>query len=389
MPLSPSATGCSASASAGDDPYGSVAEPVTGPFAWKGYTWTPTMGGTAGVVPADPSNVVVDANGYLHLKITKTGNSWTVAEVFTTTTLGFGTYQWQIAGPVDRMDHNVVLGLYPYGPADGMGTDGTDEIDTEFSYWNDELTNVNADWGVYPPPPANAAMHWEDDFMFSLSGGTTATTRMVWTSKGVVGTLMSGIQPLGSNAGQLATISYMPSNPTASIPQQAMPLGMNLWCYKAAPANGQNVEVVIQDFQFIPEGQPIPDAGGPGTDDGSSGDSGAGSSSGSGSGSGTSSSSGSTSGSGSGSGTGSSTGSGSGSGTSSSSGSTSGGNVGGEAGGDSSSPGSGDGSANGFTNSGGSSGGCSCGTVDGRTDRWASLPLVSIFALALRRRRRS
>jgi MYXO-CTERM domain-containing protein len=227
---------------------------------WKGYTWQPTSGGMAGVAQGDPANIVVDANGYLHLKITKSaGGTWTASEMFTSTSLGFGTYQWQISGPIDRMDHTVVLGLFPYGPQAGIGADGTNEIDTEFSFWNDELPNVNADWGVYPP--TTAAMHWEDDYMFSLSGGTSATARMEWSSAHIKYTLMSGFQPLASTQGLLGTYDYVPANPATDIPQQALPLGMNLWCYKAVPASGNNVEIVIQDFQFVPEGQPIPDAG--------------------------------------------------------------------------------------------------------------------------------
>jgi hypothetical protein len=84
---------------------------------WAGRAWNVTSGGMAGVAEGSPSNVSVDDNGYLHLKITKTGNTWTAAELFTTEKLGFGTYQWQVAGPIDRFDKNVVLGLYPYGPA--------------------------------------------------------------------------------------------------------------------------------------------------------------------------------------------------------------------------------------------------------------------------------
>jgi len=244
-----------------------VAHAVTGPFQWKGHTWQPTTGAMAGVVPGDPSNVFVDASGFLHLSITTTGGGWTAAEVFTTDSLGFGTYQWQIAGPIDRMDHTVVLGLYPYGPQAGIGADGTNEIDTEFSFWNDEAPNVNADWTVYPPTTAGTV--WEDDFSFSLSGGSSTTARMTWGPTSVVGTLMSGFQAIGSTSQVLMTQTYSPASPEQDIPQQPLPLGMNLWCYKAVPSSGQNVEVVIQDFQFVPEAKDsgassnaMPDSGG-------------------------------------------------------------------------------------------------------------------------------
>jgi hypothetical protein len=71
---------------------------------WAGRSWNVTSGGMAGVAEGSPSNVSVDENGYLHLKITKSGNTWTAAELFTTEKLGFGTYQWQVDGPIDRFD---------------------------------------------------------------------------------------------------------------------------------------------------------------------------------------------------------------------------------------------------------------------------------------------
>src|SRR5215467_1835284 len=96
---------------------------------WKGHTWQITSGGMAGVCQGDPNNVSVDASGYLHLKISHNNGVWTSAELFTTDKLGFGTYQWQIDGAIDMLDKNVVVGMFPYGPAAGIGADGTNEID--------------------------------------------------------------------------------------------------------------------------------------------------------------------------------------------------------------------------------------------------------------------
>jgi uncharacterized protein (TIGR03382 family) len=220
----------------------------------------------AGQAAGDPANVVVAADGSLHLKITKTGSTWTAAEAFTTTSLGFGTYQWQIEGPIDRMDHAVVLGLYPYGPAAGIGGDGTNEIDTEFSFWNDELQNVNFDWGVYPP--TTSGTHWEKDLLFSLQGGTATTARLVWSKTGIAGTLMTGFQSIASTANVVLTVDYHPPNPSADVPQVPLPLGMNLWCYNAFPSSGQDVDIAIRDFVFVPEGQAPPsDDAGTGTGD--------------------------------------------------------------------------------------------------------------------------
>ena len=113
-------------------------------IAWKGHTWQVTSGGMAGVCQGDPQNVTVDGDGYLHLRISNGGGTWTASELFTTDRLGFGTYQWQVDGPIDTYDKNVVLGLFPYGPAAGIGGDGTNEIDIEYSRWG-QATGPNGD----------------------------------------------------------------------------------------------------------------------------------------------------------------------------------------------------------------------------------------------------
>ncbi|HEX2669220.1 MAG TPA: hypothetical protein VHM25_00030 [Polyangiaceae bacterium] len=224
---------------------------------WKGYTWTVTNGGMAGVAAGSPANVSVDSNGYLHLQIRKNGDAWTAAEVFTTTRLGFGTYQWQVDGPIDTFDKNVVLGFFPYGPAAGIGDDGTNEIDIEYSRWGQE-NGPNGDWTNYP---ASGKTIGERSYTFSLSGGTLSTSCFIWTSTSIEDFLLAGLEPPSSTKSLLETWKYSPDNPNTAIPQQALPLGMNLWCY-AIPSDGKNVEVVVRDFQFVPEGTSGGGAGG-------------------------------------------------------------------------------------------------------------------------------
>jgi len=102
-------------------------------ISWKGHTWNVTNGGMAGVCQGSAANISIDTSGYLHMKITNNGGTWTAAEIFSTDKIGFGTYQWQIEGPTDKLDKNVVVGLYPYGPAAGLGSSGNNEIDIEFA----------------------------------------------------------------------------------------------------------------------------------------------------------------------------------------------------------------------------------------------------------------
>jgi hypothetical protein len=238
-------------------------------LSWKGFDWDVTNGGMAGVADGAASNVSVDANGWLHLKITKNGNTWTASELFTTQKLGFGTYQWLIEGPIDTFDKNNVLGLFPYGPAAGIGSDGTNEIDIEFSRWG--IANApNADFTDYP---SSGNVIGETTFTFSLGGSTSATARFTWNATSIESSVLKGHQAMASDTGLLKKWKYAPNDPSVNIPQQALPLGINLWCFEAPPSDGQNVEIVLRDFQFVKEGDPLP--GGGGTGDGGTANGGA------------------------------------------------------------------------------------------------------------------
>jgi hypothetical protein len=219
-------------------------------ITWKGHTWNVTSGGMAGVAKGSPNNVSIDGDGYLHLKIANAGGTWTAAEVFTTDKLGFGTYQWQVDGPIDRFDENVVLGLFPYGPAGGIGSDGTNEIDIEYSFWG-HPDGDNGDWTNYP---SSGTTIGELSYEFSLNGGTLSTSRFIWSKDRIQDFLMNDLQAVDSTAGLIKSWTYAPANQTMNIPQQAMPLGINLWCFQAPPSDGKEVEVVIRDFVFVAEG---------------------------------------------------------------------------------------------------------------------------------------
>ncbi len=235
-------------------PVGPTATPGSNTLNWMGHTWNITNDPNgivgAGVAPGSASNVFLDANGYLHVKITKNGTTSTAAEVFTTDLIGFGTYQWQIEGNVDNMDKAAVLGLFTYGPIVGIGRDGENEIDIEFSKWNNSCA-CNADFTIYPPTGYGTRHYrssFEDNFTYSQSGGTLVTARIVWSSTSVVETIMSGLQPIGTTANVLHSDTFTPTTPLTKIPQVPVPLGINFWPYGAQPGSTQ--EVIIRSFQY-------------------------------------------------------------------------------------------------------------------------------------------
>src|SRR5271165_2051374 len=117
---------------------------------FSGYEWQVRSVGKGGPGPNqwDPNNVWVDKNGWLHLKITRVQNEWRCAELYTTKRLGFGRYQFQVIGRIDRFDPAVVLGLFNYPTAD-VGQDGTNEIDIEIAHWGNPKWD-NGNFTVYP-----------------------------------------------------------------------------------------------------------------------------------------------------------------------------------------------------------------------------------------------
>lgn len=218
-------------------------------LVWAGHVWTVTTGAMAGHNLGNAGDVFVDARGFLHLSITKIDGQWRCAELFTNDKLGFGTYQWQVTGRIDQLDANVVLGLFPYGPTAGIGTDGTNEIDIEYSRWG-HPAGTNGDWAVYPAAGSTVG---ELAYSFALTGAST-TSRFTWTRAGIGFSLMGGFQRIGTTVQPIESWNYAPANPGVTLPHRALPIGMNLWLFDGrAPSDGRSVSVIIHGFTMVPQ----------------------------------------------------------------------------------------------------------------------------------------
>lgn len=219
---------------------------------FSGYTWRVRPAGTGGPGPNqwDPANVSVDSNGWLHLRLAQRDGQWQCAEVSTRERLGFGRYEFDLTGQVDRLDRNVVLGLFNY-PTSDVGPDGTHEIDIEFARWGDGAAPA----GNYTVWPAtNALRQQTSPFAFSLQG-SNSTHAFVWTSTNILFESREDLRESGTNR-PLATWRFQPANTAAGISQKPMPVHLNLWCFKGRPpANGREVELVIRAFRFTPLGE--------------------------------------------------------------------------------------------------------------------------------------
>ena len=175
---------------------------------------------------------------------------WRCAEIVTEEDFGFGSYLFAIAGPVDRMDQNVVLGLFDY-PEPEVGPDGTNEIDIEFAHWGRaDLPWLN--YSVYPAVDKQALGFdpKENHSFFALPISNAVTWNRFDRHPD--------------------RVSFRSSESTASkkpfyqwdfapqdhrlIPQHVLPVRFNLWLFRgSAPSDGKEVEIVIRKFTFTPD----------------------------------------------------------------------------------------------------------------------------------------
>jgi hypothetical protein len=187
----------------------------------------------------------------LHLQLTSVTNvagetEWHCVELATQLRLGFGRYQFQVIGRIDQLDRNVVLGPFKY-PAPDVGPDGTNEIDIEFAQWGRATAN-NADYVVFPQSPPRAQGD-NIEFMVALKGSYT-THRILWKSSQVGFQSQNGHRDDDNN--QFESWQYAPRD-ARLIQQLPTPVRMNLWLFSGIPpSNGEEVEIVISQFGFMP-----------------------------------------------------------------------------------------------------------------------------------------
>jgi hypothetical protein len=210
---------------------------------WQGYTWFVRSAGLEGPGPNkwDPANVFVDAKGFLHLKIANANGQWTCAEIWTNQDLGFGTYQCQVEGPLDRLDPNIVFSMFSYA-----GPDGTKEIDIEFAKWG-HPAEKNGWWTVWPNDSAGKKI--SHGFNVKLDGAYT-TSRFAWSSTGVDYWFLGGHQAIDSDTNLLEAWQDRPDSPEHQVTQTKMPLHFNLWLFQGKPpTDGKPVEIIVHSFE--------------------------------------------------------------------------------------------------------------------------------------------
>lgn len=222
----------------------SAAEP--GVVSFAGYTWSVRSGqGGPGPNAWSTENVWLDAAGQLHLKIALRDGKWSCAEVTLQRRLGFGTYEFEVEGPIDRFDDNVVLGIFNY-PTRDVGGDATHEIDIEFARWG-RAANPIGNYTVWPVE--KALRQTTKSFPFALTGAVS-THRFEWKTGRVDYRSWQG--PRTAEGAEIARWVFEPTDAAKRVSGQPMPIHFNLWLFQGRPPkDGKEVEVVIRSFRFV------------------------------------------------------------------------------------------------------------------------------------------
>ncbi len=209
---------------------------------FSGRTWTvkysPLLVGPGpNYFSDDPSDVWVDEDGFLHLRIANRNGQWYSTEIICQDTAQHGTYTLSLGSRVDLLDKNVVLGFFTWDTAAPQFH--YREVDIEFSRWGEE-TSLNAQYVVQP---------WEvsgNRYRFALDlPGEESTHTFNWRPDQVQFESQDG------NGALLQTWTYTDS---ANIPPAGVGNArLNLWLLNGwAPSDGQEVEVVIKSYDFAP-----------------------------------------------------------------------------------------------------------------------------------------
>lgn len=197
-----------------------------------------------------PSNVFVDGDGRLHLKITQGAKGWDCAEVIAQRPLGYGEYLFELASRVDTLPRPVVLGCFTYECQTG------EEIDVEFA--GDALIpGMNNFQHVVQP---YTTCHLE---RFLMPPEATSSHRFTWEAGRITFLSWRGKAPFPPPSEDIIAVSKR-ADACIPVPEDDR-MRFNLWLFDEngdgvgdPPPNGQPVEVIIQDFRYSPDVVGVP-----------------------------------------------------------------------------------------------------------------------------------
>lgn len=189
----------------------------------------------------DPSLAFVDAEGALHLRIApRADGRWACAEITSRDLFGPGSYRFDVIGRLDQLPANAVLGLFNYASPQ-FTTDGTRELDIEFSQWGNPNNANRINYTIWDSPSGSPLA--TRAFPIQQSG-TFTWHEFTWSAESVQFASFHG------HGDERYPIARQTLTAHGTTPR---PIHMNFWLTNATPpADGQPLEVVISRFDYAP-----------------------------------------------------------------------------------------------------------------------------------------
>jgi hypothetical protein len=219
---------------------------------FSGYTWkVKSSAFPVGPGPNNfsdsPNDVWVDNDGRLHLKIVNRNGKWYCTEVIATQSLGHGVYTFTVASRVDLLDKNVVLGLFTWD--DAAPQFNYREMDIEFSRWGEDA-GQNAQYVVQPWTRSGNRHRFD----MTLSGNDS-THSFTWRPAQIQFNSWQGRNAPPNPSDAIHSWTYTGQDIPPAGGENAR---INLWLLDGKPpADGQEVEVVVESFAFAPSTTPL------------------------------------------------------------------------------------------------------------------------------------
>lgn len=215
---------------------------------------------------ADPSDVYVDEDGAMHLKITNkpdpatpSVDKWFASSIEWQQTLGYGTYLWQTVGPISRFVPSTVLGLFTYeddSPPEAYHR----ELDFEYSRWGSRTTTELGQQTIQPHTDSDN----KNEFTFNHRAWDdpanpteeSITSILVWDTDKVQFITAYGLHDIASlpnlPAGDvISSFTFTGSSTTDVYTSRNEWIHINFWRYGASVEDYQaEQEVKLPLFEF-------------------------------------------------------------------------------------------------------------------------------------------
>ena len=210
-----------------------AARPPSPVVDFSGYQWrlrnAPSSRGGPNIY--SPSNISVDAQGAMHLHISKTEKDWTCAEASLTRNFGYGTYEFVVRG-LETLEPAAVFAMFTYDYASGALFNR--EMSIEISRWGDPAKE-NAQYVLQPYYVASNVHR------FNAPAGTL-TFSLRWQQDRATFRTLRG----SAEVSEYVFTAGVPSPGIESI-------RVVLYVYRAAVVKLQHpMEVVIERFTYYP-----------------------------------------------------------------------------------------------------------------------------------------